>query len=78
MSFRARLVATLLLISSPADTDEMVDAFRGLAADLRHAVTANLATLSLLEARPGMPDPAPHRQKVSALRGRLEREEGSR
>jgi hypothetical protein len=46
-----------------------------LPADLRHSVLANLATLALLEPRVGMPDPASHREKVGALRRRLEREE---
>jgi hypothetical protein len=75
---RDLLVAlALLLVSSPGDMDELAAAFRGLDADLRHSVTANLATLSLLEARHGMPDPLPHRERVSALRRRLE-EEGPR
>jgi len=68
----------LLLAGSPADADELAGGFRGLPADLRHSVLANLATLSLLEARLGMPDPAPHRDKVGALRQRLEREEVAR
>lgn len=62
----------LLLVASPGDIEELVAAFPGLAPDLRHSVRGNLATLSLLEPREGMPDPAPHRHSVSDLRRRLE------
>jgi hypothetical protein len=41
--------------------------------ELRHAALGNLATLGLLERRAQMPDPRPHRERVGALRARLER-----
>ncbi len=70
---RDLLVAlALLLVSSPDDLEELDRAYRALPADLRHGVRANLATLALLQARDGMPDPGPHRRTVSELRRRLE------
>jgi hypothetical protein len=62
----------LLLVASPADGDDLVSGFRRLPEDLRHTVLSNVATLSLLDARDGMPDPAPHRGMVAELRRRLE------
>ncbi len=65
----------LLLLVSQADLEELESVYRTLAPDLRHTALANLATLGLLEQRDQMPDPAPHRERVRALRGRLERAE---
>ncbi|MFI5183714.1 MAG: hypothetical protein ACHQNV_04890 [Vicinamibacteria bacterium] len=68
----------LVLVATDADLDEMEAQYRGLSASLRHDVRANLATLSLLDARPAMPDPRPHRERVALLRRRLERLEEQR
>lgn len=65
----------LLLVSNDADLDELESIHRPLPDDLRHTVLANLATLNLLERRAEMPDPEPHRDRVTALRLRLERRE---
>ena len=46
-----------------------------LPADLRFAARCGLSTLSLLEARSHMPDPAPHRARLAELLARLERAE---
>lgn len=62
----------LLSVALPADTDELEDRYRGLRAELRHAVRSNLTILSLMEGRAGMPDPGPRRAAVSALLRRLE------
>jgi hypothetical protein len=48
--------------------DELV----GLRPDLRHAIRSNLTILSLLQPRPGMPDPTDRRADVAALLRRLE------
>jgi len=70
---RDLLVAlALLLVASSTDLDELEAAYRTLDPDLRRTVLSNLAILSLLEARLGMPDPAPHRDAVAAVRRRLE------
>ena len=62
----------LLLVSTQDDLNELDQGYRALPADLRHGVRANLATLALLQARDGMPDPGPHRRTVGDLRRRLE------
>jgi len=67
----------LLMTATPDDIDEVEIMFRRLRPELRHVVRSNLTILSLLEARPGMPDPGPHRADVAALLRRLEGEEGS-
>jgi hypothetical protein len=63
----------LLLVANDADLDELESMHRALPDDLRQTVLANLATLNLLERRAEMPDPEPHRVRVSELRQRLER-----
>lgn len=65
----------LLLVASEADLDELESVYRSLAPDLRHTALANLVTLGLLEQRAQMPDPRPHRERVIALRSRLEHAE---
>ncbi len=62
----------LLVLMSPRDQDEMDRVFLGLPPDLRRTVQSNLSILSLLEGRPGMPDPGPHREAVAEARRRLE------
>ena len=67
----------LILVTSEADLAETETQYHTLSPELRHAVRANLATLSLLDPRPALPDPRDHRERVAALRRRLERgEEG--
>lgn len=63
----------LLLVASESDLDELESVYRTLAPELRHEALANLATLGLLEMHAQMPDPRPHRERVAALRARLER-----
>jgi len=57
---------------TPADFDQLERAYSGLSIELRHQVQSNLSILSLLDARPGMPDPRPGRLVVDALLRRLE------
>jgi len=64
----------LILLLEPHDRRQVVSLYRQLLPELRHTVLANLATLALLDARPGMPDPAGHRRQVTELRRELEQE----
>ena len=66
------VVAGLLVTMTPADLDRLERGYRGLPAELRHQVRSNLSILSLLDARPGMPDPRRQRPTVDALLRRLE------
>lgn len=66
------VVAGLLTTMTPADLDQLEHAYRRLPTELRHQVRSNLSILSLLDARPGMPDPRTHRTAVDALLRRLE------
>lgn len=61
----------LLMTATPTDLDEVEAMFGCLRPELRHVVCSNLTILSLLEARPGMPDPGPQRGDVAALLRRL-------
>jgi len=67
----------LLLVARAADLEELDDAYRRLRPEFQHVVRSNLTVLSLVGAREGMPDPAPHRSAVAALLGRLERAAGA-
>ncbi|MBI1876031.1 MAG: hypothetical protein HYS05_19370 [Acidobacteria bacterium] len=62
----------LIATASRADLDELEAAYRRLRPELRHVVRANLAILSLIEPRSGMPDPRSRRADVAALLRRLE------
>jgi hypothetical protein len=66
----------LLMTAGPADLEEFDGAYLRLRSELRHAVRSNLTILSLLDPRPGMPDPTPRRASVAAALRRLERLEG--
>ncbi|MBZ0118635.1 MAG: hypothetical protein K8H88_16645 [Sandaracinaceae bacterium] len=66
------VVAGLLSTMSAADVDELAHTYQELPAELRHQVRTNLSILSLIEARPSMPDPGPHRATVATLLVRLE------
>jgi hypothetical protein len=64
----------LLIVAGPADIDELAAGYRRLRPELRHVVRSNLTLLSLLEPRPGMPDPHARRADVERLLRRLEAE----
>lgn len=66
------VVAGLIASMDETDLDQLVEVYARLSPELRHAVRANLSILSLLPARPAMPDPAPHRARIAALLSRLE------
>ena len=66
----------LLAMMGQTDLDDLAAAYRGLRTDLRHAVRSNLTVLSLLDARPGMPEPRPRRAEVAAVLRHLEQCEG--
>ena len=66
------VVAGLLASMTPADLDQLERGYLGLSTELRHQVRSNLSILSLLDARPGMPDPRSQRAVVEALLRRLE------
>jgi hypothetical protein len=72
------VVLALVLHATARDLDELDEAYRALRPELRHAARSNLSILSLMAARPGMPDPAPHRGRLARLLERLERVEGGR
>ena len=65
------VVAGLLASMTPADLDQLERRYLDLSTELRHQVRSNLSILSLLDARPGMPDPRPRRPVVDALLHRL-------
>lgn len=66
------VVAGLLAAMTPSDYEQFERVYLGLPIELRHQVRSNLSILSLLEARPGMPDPRAQRPAVDALVRRLE------
>src|SRR5262245_54000618 len=66
------VVAGLLATMTHADVEQLAVRYAALSQELRHQVRSNLSILSLLEARPGMPDPRPQRTVVDALLRRLE------
>lgn len=66
------VVAGLVGIMTTGDLDELATAYRTLSPELRHAARSNLAILSLLPARSGMPDPLPQRAIIAMLLERLE------
>jgi hypothetical protein len=68
----------LLVLSTAPDLDELAAGYETLSDDQRHAVRANLATLSLMESIAGMPDPLPHRGAIAALLRRLDAMEAAR
>ncbi len=66
------VVAGLLAVASGNDLREFVQVSRGLSGESRHAICSSLTLLSLLEGRPGMPDPAPFRHQIQRLLSSLE------
>jgi hypothetical protein len=65
------VVAGLLLAATPADLDELVRVAVNLSAESRHTICSGLSVLSLIEARAGMPDPAPVRRMVHDLLSKI-------
>ncbi len=66
------VVIGLLSMITDADYDELQHIYDATSPELRHAIRSNLAILSLIDARPGMPDPRPQRAAVARLLARLE------
>lgn len=66
------VVAGLLSVATPDDLEELVALAQGLPAESRYAVCSALTVLSLMEARPGMPDPVLARDHVTRLLARVE------
>ena len=66
------VVAGLLVTSTSADLEELIAVTRALSPESRHTVRSGLTVLSLMDSRPGMPDPAPVRDLVSRLLSRIE------
>lgn len=69
------IVAGLLSVSRASDLDDFVEVVRTLSAESRHAVRSSLTVLSLMEGRPGMPDPRPVRVDITRLLDRIEEAE---
>lgn len=61
------VVAGLLAEASASDLEEFGEAARALSAESRHAVVSNLTVLSLMDGRPGMPNPKAVRAQVTRL-----------
>ena len=68
------VVAGLLATATATDLDELVSVARGLSPESSHAVCSNLTVLSLMESRPGMPNPMPFRLQVKRLLARIEKQ----
>jgi hypothetical protein len=66
------VVAGMLNAVTPDDLDELVRVSAGLSAESRHTICSALTVLSLMEVRPGMPDPAPVREMVASILSRIE------
>jgi hypothetical protein len=66
------VVAGLLSISRAADLDELIAVIRTLSAESRHTIQSSLTVLSLMEGRPGMPDPSCNRVDVTRLLARIQ------
>lgn len=67
----------LLILSDEEQISEIEELCSALSDELRHSLRSNLTVLSLLQARPGMPDPEPQRARIAALLRRLERWDGA-
>lgn len=76
---RDLLVAlALVLVCEAKDLTEIEVMYEALPPEHRYAARSALSTLSLLEARPSMPDPAPHRAGIARLLARLEKRDQTR
>jgi hypothetical protein len=65
------VVGALFAAMTSADFEQFERTYLDLPTELRHQIRSNLSILSLLDARPGMPDPRPQRAAVDALLHRL-------
>jgi hypothetical protein len=63
----------LLVLAKDDELREVNETYSALSAELRHAVRSNLAVLSLMDSRPGMPDPGRERPRIASLLRELER-----
>jgi hypothetical protein len=70
------VVAGLLAAAGGADVDEIVSIARGLSDESRYAIRSSLTVLSLMDARAGMPDPAPFRDQVRRMLSGIEEPRG--
>ena len=70
------VVAGMLVTATPADLDELVALAQEVSAESRYAICSGLTVLSLMEARPGMPDPTSVRSQVTRLLSRIEEDHG--
>ena len=66
------VVAGLFATGSTAVFDEVLNVTRTLSDDARYAIRSSLTVLSLIDARPGMPDPESVRALVKQLLDRME------
>jgi hypothetical protein len=65
------VVAGLLRHAAAADLDEFVTVVCALSRESRYTIQSNLTVLSLMDGRPGMPDPAPAREQIRLALARL-------
>jgi hypothetical protein len=70
------VVAGMLAVATDGDLAELVEIARGLSREAQHAIYSSLTLLSLMEGRPGMPDPTAFRHQVAQLLRRLEERHG--
>jgi hypothetical protein len=66
------VVAGLLATATPADLDELVALVHHVSPESQHAIRSALSVLSLIDARPAMPDPVAVRAQVARLLSRLD------
>ena len=66
------VVAGLLSTVQAIDLDEVVSLTGSLSMESRYAIRSSLTLLSLMEGRPGMPDPVPFRHQIKQLLSRIE------
>lgn len=66
------VVAGLLSEAAGADLEQFLDVARSLSSESRHSVVSSLTVLSLMEGRPGMPNPKAVRPHVTRLLRALE------
>jgi hypothetical protein len=70
------VVAGLLAAATPGDLDDLIAVAGRLSEESRYAIRSALTVLSLMDARPGMPDPLPVRDTLTWLLLTLEKPHG--
>jgi hypothetical protein len=70
------VVAGMLAVANTDDLDDVVRVTLGLSEESRYAISSSLTVLSLMHARPGMPDPVPMRHEVTRLLSKIEAGDG--